>query len=81
VGGGLRGEILQIDGRQLVSPGSDPQGHVRAPLADEGAALEGVVPHPGERLHLHDVDAAQTVSGHVDRYPVGAGSTLKLPRP
>ena len=187
---GLRGEIVQIDGRLLVSPGSDPQGRVRAPLADEGAvllasaqvgawhdvavptdldataferflldqarrhglaveqpfvfrvegrfphllwhvvtgepapagsshggghgaghgaghanaqsdmklfrqpgasgqligvfsgaALEGAVSHPGERLHLHYVDAAQTVSGHVDRYSVGAGSTLKLPRP
>lgn len=44
-----------------------------------GAALEGVVSHPGERLHLHYVDAAQTVSGHVDRFSIAAGSVLRLP--
>lgn len=46
-----------------------------------GAALEGVVSHPGERLHVHYVDAAVTVSGHVDAYAVAAGSVLKLPQP
>lgn len=46
-----------------------------------GAALEGVVSHPGERFHIHYADAAVTVSGHVDRYSVAAGAVLKLPRP
>jgi alpha-acetolactate decarboxylase len=185
---GLKGEIVQLDGRLLVSPGSDAQGRVRAPQADEqallfasaqvqawqdvpvprdmdsaafeafvqeqaraagllpaqpfafrvegrfphllwhvvtgepgpgsghgahggpgghggghanarsdmrlfrqpgaagqligvysGAALEGVVSHPGERFHLHYADAGATVSGHVDRYSVAAGAVLKLP--
>ena len=182
---GLRGEIVQIDGRLLVSPGSDPEGRVRAPREGEqavlfagarvqawrevpvprdmdqasfetfvqeqakglglaldlpfvfrvegrfpdllwhvvtgvkgtggghgahrghgaghanersdmrlfpqpgatgqligvysGAALEGVVSHPGERFHLHFADAAATVSGDVDRYSVAAGAVLKLP--
>jgi alpha-acetolactate decarboxylase len=44
-----------------------------------GAALEGVVSHPGERFHLHFADADASVSGHVDRYSVGAGAVLKLP--
>ncbi len=44
-----------------------------------GAALEGVVSHPGERLHVHFVDAGATVSGHVDAYAIAAGSVLKLP--
>jgi hypothetical protein len=44
-----------------------------------GAALEGVVSHPGERFHLHYADSAALVSGHVDRYSVGAGAVLKLP--
>lgn len=45
-----------------------------------GAALEGVVSHPGERFHIHFADAGATVSGHVDRYSVAAGAVLKLPR-
>lgn len=182
---GLKGEIVQIDGRLLVSPGSDAQGRVQAPQADEqavlfaggrvrvwrdvpvprdmdqaafeafvqeqarglglaldqpfvfrvegrfphllwhvvtgehraggghgapsgpgaghanqrsdmrlfrqpgasgqligvysGAALEGVVSHPGERLHVHFVDPGVTVSGHVDRYSVAAGAVLRMP--
>lgn len=44
-----------------------------------GKNLEGVVSHPGERFHLHYVDHARTVSGHVDSYAVQAGSVLKLP--
>jgi alpha-acetolactate decarboxylase len=44
-----------------------------------GAALEGVVSHPGERFHLHFADMNTTVSGHVDRYSVAAGAVLKLP--
>jgi alpha-acetolactate decarboxylase len=46
-----------------------------------GAALEGVVSHPGERLHLHYVDAGTTVSGHIDRIGIAAGAVLKLPVP
>jgi alpha-acetolactate decarboxylase len=45
-----------------------------------GAAIEGVVSHPGERLHLNYLDAGATVSGHVDRYGVAAGSVRKLPQ-
>jgi alpha-acetolactate decarboxylase len=44
-----------------------------------GAALEGVVSHPGARFHLHFADFGATVSGHVDRYGVVAGAVLKLP--
>lgn len=44
-----------------------------------GAALEGAVSHPGERFHIHYADSGATVSGHVDRYSVAAGSVLKLP--
>lgn len=178
---GLKGEIVQIDGRLLVTPGTDAQGRARAPQADEravlfaggrvqawrdvpvprdmdqvafeafvqehakglglaldqpfvfrvegrfrsllwhvvtgekgrgapsghgaghanqrsdmrmfqqpeangqligvysGAALEGVVSHPGERLHVHFADPDATVSGHVDRFSVAAGAVLKLP--
>jgi alpha-acetolactate decarboxylase len=36
---GLNGEVVQIDGRLLVSPGSDADGRVRPPLADEQAVL------------------------------------------
>jgi len=46
-----------------------------------GANCLGVVSHPGERFHLHFVDAAATVSGHVDAYAVAAGAVLKLPQP
>jgi len=186
---GLKGEIVQIDGRLLVSPGSDPQGQVRQPLEDEqavqfasgrvqarqdiavprdmdaaafgafvqeraqalgialdqpfvfrvdvrfphllwhvvtgepglgaghgshaghgghgaghasqrsdmrlfrkprssgqligvygGAALEGLVSHPGERFHLHFADMNARASGHVDRYRVAAGAMLRLPQ-
>lgn len=46
-----------------------------------GEALEGVVSHPGERFHVHYVDGAGSVSGHVDAYAVAAGAVLKLPQP
>jgi alpha-acetolactate decarboxylase len=36
---GLKGEIVQIDGRLLVSPGSDAQGRVQAPQGGEEAVL------------------------------------------
>jgi rhodanese-related sulfurtransferase/alpha-acetolactate decarboxylase len=44
-----------------------------------GQNLEGVVSHPGERLHVHYIDDAQTVSGHVDQYNIRSGATLWLP--
>ena len=44
-----------------------------------GASLEGVVSHASEHFHLHYADLGATVSGHVDRYTIGAGSVLKLP--
>lgn len=36
---GLRGEVIQVDGRVLVSPGSDPQGRVQPPSAQASATL------------------------------------------
>lgn len=36
---GLTAEVVQIDGRLLVSPGSDPRGRLRAPLVGEQATL------------------------------------------
>jgi alpha-acetolactate decarboxylase len=36
---GLQGEIVQVDGRLLVSPGASPQGQVRSPQPGEQAAL------------------------------------------
>jgi alpha-acetolactate decarboxylase len=36
---GLKGEIVQIDGRLLVSPGSDAQGRVQSPQQGEEAVL------------------------------------------
>lgn len=36
---GLKGEIVQIDGKLLVSPGSDAQGRVQAPQPGEQAVL------------------------------------------
>lgn len=44
-----------------------------------GQKLEGAVSHPGERFHVHYIDDAQTVSGHVDQYNVRSGATLWLP--
>jgi hypothetical protein len=36
---GLKGEIVQVDGKLLVSRGSDPLGRVQAPAPQEAAAL------------------------------------------
>jgi len=44
-----------------------------------GAQLEGVVSHPGERMHVHYVDERLSVSGHVDRFSVAGGSLLLIP--
>jgi alpha-acetolactate decarboxylase len=44
-----------------------------------GEKLEGIVSHPGERFHIHYIDDAKTVSGHVDQYNVRKGATLWLP--
>ncbi|MBT9457947.1 MAG: acetolactate decarboxylase [Burkholderiaceae bacterium] len=46
-----------------------------------GSALEGVVSHPGERLHLHFVSDDRTRSGHVDALQLVAGAVLRLPKP
>ena len=46
-----------------------------------GKALEGVVSHPGERLHLHYLGPARDSSGDVDRFSIAAGATLRLPQP
>lgn len=45
-----------------------------------GAALEGIISHPGERFHVHYADPQFTVSGHVDEYRVAKGAVLALPR-
>jgi alpha-acetolactate decarboxylase len=45
-----------------------------------GAALEGVISHPGERFHVHYANPDLSVSGHVDEYRVGVGAILMLPR-
>ncbi len=44
-----------------------------------GAALEGVISHPGERFHLHYADAGWSVAGHVESYAVSQAETLMLP--
>lgn len=44
-----------------------------------GEALEGTISHPGSRFHVHFVDDAQFVAGHVDGYVIGAGTVLRLP--
>jgi alpha-acetolactate decarboxylase len=68
------------------------QGHARNRVFDQanmaglllgfysGAALEGVISHPGERFHVHYADARFSVSGHVDDYRVARGTALLLPR-
>ena len=45
-----------------------------------GAALEGVISHPGERFHVHYADPRFEVSGHADEYGVAKGALLALPR-
>lgn len=45
-----------------------------------GAQFEGVVSHPGERLHLHYANEALSASGHVDAFSIARGTVLKLPR-
>ena len=46
-----------------------------------GAALEGVISHPGERFHLHYAAADWSAAGHVEAYTVSQGATLMLPAP
>ncbi len=46
-----------------------------------GAALEGVITHPGERFHVHWASPDLVRSGHVDAYGVAAGAELLLPPP
>lgn len=57
---GLKGEIVQIDGRLLVSPGSDEQGRLRAPQDGEEAVLfaSGRVQEWQEVAVVRDMDSA-----------------------
>jgi hypothetical protein len=43
--------------------------------------LEGVISHPGERLHIHFADDYIKVSGHLDTFGIRKGATLLLPKP
>lgn len=45
-----------------------------------GDALEGIVSHPGQRLHLHYINDDLTISGHVEKYNIKAGALLWLPK-
>ncbi|MDP3672410.1 MAG: hypothetical protein WA191_19780 [Telluria sp.] len=45
------------------------------------AGLSGVISHPGELFHIHLVDAAETISAHMDGYGVRKHSTLLIPKP
>jgi alpha-acetolactate decarboxylase len=68
------------------------QGHARNRVFDQanvagflfgfhsGAALEGVISHPGERFHLHYANLGFSVCGHVDDYRIAPGAVLLLPR-
>jgi len=70
----------------------DPKGHASIRAFDQagvtaillgfhsGAALEGVISHPGERFHVHYASRDLSVSGHVDEYRVAKGALLRLPR-
>lgn len=42
--------------------------------------FEGVISHPGERLHIHYTDDKIKISGHLDAFGVRKGATLLLPR-
>lgn len=57
---GLKGELIQVDGRLLDSPGSDERGRVRAPQAGEQALLFAAMPVAGWRevALTEDLDAA-----------------------
>ncbi|MDP3835846.1 MAG: acetolactate decarboxylase [Hydrogenophaga sp.] len=57
----------------------DPGALGQLVMVYSGAALEGVVSHPGERFHAHYVDDKSSVSGHVDAYAVAQGAVLMLP--
>jgi hypothetical protein len=74
---GLRDETVQLDGQPPVSRGDDAQGHLVG--VSSGRALAGVVSHPGERTHLHDIAATRRVFGHGDADRVAAGGVLRLP--
>lgn len=40
----------------------------------------GVISHPGELFHVHMVDAAETISAHMDSFGVRKQSTLLIPK-
>jgi alpha-acetolactate decarboxylase len=46
-----------------------------------GEELEGVISHPGERLHIHFADDEIKISGHLDTFSIRKGATLLLPKP
>lgn len=74
--GGSAGHANSRSGmRQFRQP--DAQGQLVGVYS--GAALEGVVSHPGERFHVHYANANAGISGHVDHYSVAAGAVLMLP--
>jgi len=80
-----------LDGRPGGGHGAHKMGHAasrgfEAAKADGlllgfygGAALEGVITHPGEKFHLHWASRDLARSGHVDAYGVTAGAQLLLP--
>jgi len=41
----------------------------------------GVITHGGVRLHVHVIDEARKVSGHVDDALIGAGAVVSFPAP
>jgi alpha-acetolactate decarboxylase len=41
--------------------------------------LEGVISHPGERLHIHYADDGIKISGHLDSFVIRKGARLQLP--
>lgn len=42
--------------------------------------FEGVISHPGERLHVHYADDNLKISGHLDGFGILKGATLLLPK-
>jgi alpha-acetolactate decarboxylase len=43
--------------------------------------FEGVISHPGERLHIHFTDDKIKISGHLDTFGIRKQATLLLPKP
>jgi len=79
-GGGHGGHGGHANTRSGQRVFDEPGATGRLVAVYSGGRLEGVVSHPGERLHLHYVDESAARSGHVDRFGVAAGAVLRLPR-